>query len=135
MTVIPMSDEDEIFDENPRVWSQEEKDQFIRGVMIAQAWGSTIDVDPEDVVRKAQEHDDLSEEWDKLLEGNEHEFSRVMCDIYDVPYEIVDGTLKMRRPYGPRFQNAWEELMQPSPEEKAVGATIMGFASQWSDHL
>ena len=123
-------DETDRFDTPPEEWSQHEKDQFIRGVMIAQAWGMTLDIEAEEVVQKTREHDELSEEWDKLIDGDEHEFNRVMCDIYDVPYSIVDGTLKMRRPYGPRFRDAWKDLMQPAPEEKAAGATVMSFISQ-----
>ena len=109
--------------------TQEEKDRFIRGVMTFQVWGITLRKDPAEVGRIVNSDDgELIEEYKKLEAGEDHEFGRAMADHFGLPYQYAGDTIKLGRPYGPRYQKAWKELgVAPSDSERAAVSSAASF--------
>lgn len=111
----------------PEFDSDEEKDEFIRGVMACQVWAKVVKEPPEEIAQLARENEEIGEEYDKLLEGEDHEFGLKMADHFGLPYHHAGDSVKLGRPYGERYRKAWVELgVEPSMAEKIANKVFLG---------
>lgn len=109
----------------------EEKDKFIRGVISMTVWSHVVDEPPIDVMRKASKDPDASREYDKLQEGEDHEFGVAMADLYGIPYRYAGDSVKLEYPWGKRFKDAWVKVgVEPSLAERIVNTAFLGVLSR-----
>lgn len=117
-------------DYQPEFKNDEEKDQFIRGVMICQVWAKVVKEDAGEIAELAESNDEIAEEYQKLLEGEDNEFSLRMADHFGLPYTHSKNGIKLHSPYGKRYEKAWVELgVKPSMAEKIANAVTLGVLS------
>lgn len=111
--------------------SQEEKDEFVRGVMLVQVWAKVVKEDPGDLANLAKENREICEEWDKAMKGGKHEFGVKIADHFGLPYHHAGDTIKLGRPYGERYRRAWVDLgVEPSMAEKIASSVMFGVLSR-----
>lgn len=119
----------------PDLETDEEKDQFIRGVMMAQVWAKVVKEPPEEIAALHKEDDEIAEEWRKLTDGEPNNFERMVADYYGVPYRFTsDDKIRLQHPYARRYEKAWVELgVEPSIREKIANAVFLGVLSRGGD--
>lgn len=127
-----MSEQSEGEGYQPDLETDEEKEKFIRGVMMSQVWAMVVeDAEPEDIAALHEEDERVAEEYEKLLDGEEHEFGVAVADHYGVPYTPTKNGIKLQQPWGKRYEKAWVKLgVEPSIAERVANAVFFGVMSR-----
>jgi len=107
--------------------TDDEKDEFVRGVMLAQIWGHVLDRDTGEFMDEVQEDEQLAEEFDKAMLGEEHDFGRAVVDHYGIPVSEYGDRVTLSRKYQNRYDEALENLgIEPSTAEKLLNYVTLG---------
>lgn len=113
--------------EVPDFDTDDERDEFICGVMAAQVWAYVVEEDTEDLLEEVRENEKLGEEYDKVLNGEEHEFGVAVADHYGLPIRYAGERVILPRKYKHRFNKINRKLgIEPSLKEKLANAIFFG---------
>lgn len=116
---------------DPNEVSDEYKDRFIRGVMAAQIWAYVVGEEPEDFVGNMDDDGPISEEWDKAMNGEEHELGMAVANEYALPVNYYGGRAVLPKKYQRRYRRAFKKLgIEPSMKEKIVNGVFFAIMGQ-----
>lgn len=119
--------DDEFDPDELKEMSQENKDRFIRGVMISQVFAKVTKEDPADVAEVSRTEPGIAGEYAKLMDGKENDYEQAILDHYGIPYSFAKDSIKLRQPYAQRYRKAWVELgVEASAAQKVLNIVTLG---------